>query len=393
MNRLLSWFAPKAALRQTKDGETPPVTNMELFFDLVYVFTIIQLSHYLLAHQTLAGVAQVATLFLAVWWAWNYTSWATNWINPHHTSGRLLMVCLMGCALTMAVAIPTAYTETAALFVGAYIAMGLIRGIYMALVFRGETMGKNYAQLTAWSGIAGLFWIAGAVYAEFRLFFWVIAVFVDYMSPLIGFWLPKIGSTPMSSWPLSGLHLVERNQLIFIIALGESILLLGGTLLDTNLNFHSTLAAIVGFLIIVSVWWLYFIETAEKGERIFSHIENHAEVGRSGLTYAHGVMVGGAIIIAVAVEKIIAHPDTAVHLPSILITIFGPIIYLLGSLMFYKSISAGIPTNFIISIGALLVVGFIAHLLHFSGLILGALVLFIIIVLVITTHNHDFDTS
>lgn len=116
-NTFLTRLAPKSACRPIEDPG-PRVTNMELFFDLVYVLTIIQLSHFLLAHQSLTGVIKAVTLITAVWWAWNYTVWATNWVNPDHGAGRGLMVVLMGCALIMAVAMPQAYGDRAGLLPG-----------------------------------------------------------------------------------------------------------------------------------------------------------------------------------------------------------------------------------------------------------------------------------
>ena len=140
------------------------------------------------------------------------------------------MVILMGCALVMAVAMPQAFSERAGLFVGAYVVMGLVRAGYMAVAFRGEVMGRNYAQLGIWSGISAIFWIAGVIFPEMRLVLWIIAVVIDYGAPRIDFWLPDQGGTPMETWTLKGLHLLERNQQVFIISLGESILLLGGLL-------------------------------------------------------------------------------------------------------------------------------------------------------------------
>lgn len=87
LDTLLHRFAPKASLRKRDGGGHLKVTTLELFFDLVYAFTAIQLSHYLLEHQTWMGALEAATLFAAVWWAWNYTAWAANWINPDHLAG------------------------------------------------------------------------------------------------------------------------------------------------------------------------------------------------------------------------------------------------------------------------------------------------------------------
>lgn len=136
-------LVPVTALRNTGPTETPRVTTMELFFDLVYVFTIIQLSHFLLAHSTWMGALEALTIFAAVWWAWNYTAWAANWVNPDHPSGRGLMIVVMGCALVMAIATPEAFGERAGLFAGAYVVMALIRAGYMAFLFRGQVMGRN----------------------------------------------------------------------------------------------------------------------------------------------------------------------------------------------------------------------------------------------------------
>ena len=388
---ILSRIVPTEALRDLPDGETPRVTNIELFFDLVYVFSIIQLSHFLLAHQSLLGALQAVTLFAAVWWAWNYTAWATNWINPDHRSARLLMVALMACALLMAIAMPSAYSERAGLFVGAYVAMALLRAGYMALVFRGRQMGRNYAQLGTWSGLSALLWIAGVLIPEQRVALWLAAVIVDYAAPYAGFWLPVLGATSMESWPLRGLHLLERNQQVFIIALGESILLLGGMLVSQPLSLSVWLAAAVGFLLIVSLWWLYFIHTTEKGEHAFVRASHHTRLARAGLAYAHGIMVCGAIVVAVTIEQIVAHPIEAVHLPTVLIAGAGPAIFLLGSAIFHRTMARRVPLAYPLAAGGLAVWCWIAYSLHLSGLLLGAGVLSVLLTLAGTARQADHD--
>lgn len=379
---LLSRLAPISALRMRKAGHVR-VTNMELFFDLVYVFSIIQLSHFLLEHQTWTGALQAGTVFAAVWWAWNYTAWATNWIDPDHTAGRFLMIALMGCAILMAVAIPSSFGTTAGLFVGAYVFMALIRAGFMAAVFRGQRMGRNYAQLGAWSALSGLFWIAGVVLPDLRLPLWITAVVIDYGAPYVGFWLPRLGATPMESWPLAGLHLLERNQQVFIIALGESILLLGGTLVGGAMSGSTLFAAALGFGIIVTLWWLYFVHTTNTGEHAFARDGDHTKLARSGLAYAHGIMVAGAIIVAVAIELIIAHPSDPAHLPTVVVAVLGPAIYLFGSALFYRTMAERIPPVYLGGLAALALVGWAVHAAHGSGLVLGCGVLAVMIALTI----------
>jgi len=377
--QLFDRIFPTASLRARHEGAHLRVTNTELFFDLVYVFAIIQLSHYLVAHPTWLGALEAVTLFAAIWWAWNYTAWAANWFDPDHPAGRILMLVLMACALLMAISIESAFEYRAWLFVSAYIAMALVRAGYMAGVLRGQTMGRNYAQLGAWSAFSGLFWIAGAHLPSARIELWILAVLIDYAAPYVGFWLPGAGHTPMATWTLRGLHLLERNQLVFIIALGESILMLGATMVEAELTSAAITAAATGFLTIVSVWWIYFVHSASSGEEAFEHEAEQTRLARASLAYAHGIMVGGAIVIAVSIEEIIAHPLEPAHIPTILAAVLGPSIFLLGNALFRCSTAGRWPLSYVLAIAVLAAIGLAAHLLHIPALALGCLVLVVLL--------------
>lgn len=368
---LLDRIAPPSALRDRSGGPHLKVGMVELFFDLVYVFTIIQLSHYLLEHQTWLGALETATLFAGVWWAWNYTAWAANWIDTDHNAGRVFMFVLMAFALMMAVSIHYAFGYRAWLFVVAYVGMALIRAFYMAHVMRSTQMGQNYWQLGMWSVLSGVFWIAGALIEPLRLPLWILAVVIDYAGPYAGYYLPGHGATPMESWTLKGLHLLERNQLIFIIALGESILLLGGALVKADLTAPLFAVAAIGFALIVSMWWLYFVHSGEAGEEAFHSTEDQTRLGRAGLAYAHGIMVCGAIVVAVAIEIIVAHPADAVHLPSILIAVAGPLIFLAGNMLFRRTLGRRIPPSYLLPFVALPLLGWLVHATHASGFLMG----------------------
>ena len=371
MPAFLDRLAPPSALRDRSGGPHLKVGMVELFFDLVYVFTIIQLSHYLLEHQTWLGALEAATLFAGVWWAWNYTAWAANWIDTDHNAGRAFMFVLMAFALMMAVSIHYAFGYRAWLFVLAYVGMALIRAFYMAHVMRGTQMGQNYWQLGMWSVLSGVFWIAGALIEPLRLPLWIVAILIDYAGPYAGYYLPGHGATPMESWSLKGLHLLERNQLIFIIALGESILLLGGTMVGADLTAPLFAVAAIGFMLIVSMWWLYFVHSGEAGEKAFHSTEDQTSLGRAGLAYAHGIMVCGAIVVAVAIEIIVAHPTDAVHLASILIAVAGPLIFLGGNMLFRRTLGRRIPPSYLVPFIALPMLGWAVHTTHASGLMMG----------------------
>lgn len=196
----------------TTATQTPPVLRddatkghvgpIELLFDLVYVFTIIQLSHYVVEHLSLLGLLQATVLFLAVWWGWNYTAWAMNWLNPHARPVQLLLAVLMLAALTMAVAIPEGLGERAWMFVAGYVALQLIRGGVMTWVFRGQVMGRNYAHLSVWSLAASAVMALGLLATdELRLGIWALAVLIDYAGPRFNYWVPGRGSTPWTRGP------------------------------------------------------------------------------------------------------------------------------------------------------------------------------------------------
>ncbi|MDZ4395396.1 MAG: low temperature requirement protein A [Cypionkella sp.] len=261
--------------------------------------------------------------------------------------------------------------------------MAVIRAGYMALVFRGQRMGQNYAQLCAWSAISGLFWVAGAVLPEQRVWLWIVAVLLDYAAPYHGFWLPRFGATPMQSWPLRGLHLLERNQQVFIIALGESVLLLGGLLVEHPLQVDVLVAAGLGFMLILSLWWIYFVHLSEAGEHGFAHSSDHTKLARAGLAYAHGVMVCGAIVVAVAIEMIVAHPLESVHAPVALIATAGPAIFLAGS----RTMAQKLPFSYLAAVLGLAVWGGLCLMLHLNGLWLGAGVLAVMLALASFAHG------
>src|SRR5215210_4193111 len=150
-------------LRRAEESEQR-VTPLELFYDLVFVFAITQVSHHLLEHLTWAGAGQSALILLVVWWSWNYTTWVTNELDPESPVVRLLMIALMLASLLMAAAIPDAFGDDAALFVASYLAIQIGRHAFLTYVAAGpRTLERTRAgRILVWFVFAGVFWIAGA---------------------------------------------------------------------------------------------------------------------------------------------------------------------------------------------------------------------------------------
>ena len=189
-------FAQSAYLRARGTAKEGKVAFAELFFDLVFVLTIIQLSHSLAAHYSPTGLVEAAVLMLAVWWLWIYTTWATNWLDPDKAPVRILLFVLMFLGLMLSIAIPTAFGEGGLLFALTFIAMQVGRSAFTAYVMRRDwpENSRNFIRITAWSAFAAVFWIAGAfVEEEARLALWLLALIIEYSAPALGFVTPGIG--------------------------------------------------------------------------------------------------------------------------------------------------------------------------------------------------------
>jgi len=157
------------------------VTYVELFFDLVFVFAVTQISHTLLAHFTLLGALQVMLLFLAVWWVWVFTSWITNWLNPEKTPVRLLLFAMMLGGLVLSTSIPAAFEARGLWFAIAYAAMQVGKTIFLWISTppsRPRTR-MNAIRIAAWLSVSAIFWIAGGVMeGQSRLVLWAIALII-----------------------------------------------------------------------------------------------------------------------------------------------------------------------------------------------------------------------
>src|SRR6185503_12674690 len=248
-------------LRARHGHDHTRVTYVELFFDLVFVFAITQLSHTLLEHLSLKGLLQAALLFMAVWWVWIYTSWVTNWLDPEKTPVRLLLFVLMLAGLVLSTSIPQAFESKGLAFAGAYVFMQVGRSLFMVLALKGHSPGNyhNYQRVSSWLAVSAVFWIAGAfVQGDTRFALWAIALVIEYAGPSLGFRTPGLGASTTSDWDVEGGHLAERCALFVIIALGESVLVTGATFAKLPWSPVTVAAFATAFVGSAAMWWIYF---------------------------------------------------------------------------------------------------------------------------------------
>src|SRR6266496_1245169 len=172
--------------RRRTEGEDQRASTLELFYDLVFVFAITQVSHLLLDHLTWKGAGQSALVLLVVWWSWNYTTWVTNELDPRAVPVRLLLIGLMLGSLLMAVAIPDAFGDRALLFAGSYVAIQLGRHTFLTVAAaEPRTIERQRAgAILVWFLAAGALWIAGGIATgSGRTALWLAALAIDYAGP------------------------------------------------------------------------------------------------------------------------------------------------------------------------------------------------------------------
>src|SRR5215218_4131350 len=212
-------FGARARLRR-EAGVEQHATTLELFYDLVFVFAITQVSHLLLGHLTWTHAGQATLVLLVVWWSWNYTTWVTNELDPGSIVVRLLLIGLMLASLLMAIAIPDAFGEKALLFAGSYVAIQVGRHLFLTYVAAdaGTNERMRAGRILIWFVAAGVLWIAGAVAdGSARTVLWLAALALDYGAPMVTFWVPGLPRVRPEAWEVGTGHFAERFQLFIII--------------------------------------------------------------------------------------------------------------------------------------------------------------------------------
>jgi len=317
------------------------VTNAELLFDLVFVFAVTQLSHTLLGRFTPLGAVQVTLLFLAVWWVWVYTTWVTNWLNPEMTPVRVLLFLLTLGGLVLSTSIPMAFEGRGLWFAIAYAAMQVGRtAFWLATIPRERRLARDNAiRILAWLSASAVFWILGGL-AEgtSRLCLWAAALAIEYISPAARFWTPGLGASTVEAWTVEGGHMAERCAGFIIIALGESIVVTGATFGELTWTAENITAFVSAFLGSIAMWWIYFHKGAEAGSELISKSSESGRLARLAYTYLHMPIVAGIILSAVADELVLKHPHGHSDVRTVVSAIGGPLLFLVGTILFKHSI-------------------------------------------------------
>ncbi len=369
--------ARRSMLRNHGGGHAP-VSNLELFFDLIFVFAVTQLSHFLLNDLSFAGAYRTAMLFAAVWWAWMFTTWATNWVDPDRAPNRLMLGSVMLATLIMSSAIPAALGASGMAFAISYVTVQVGRTVYVSRIMAAENAAgsRNLMRVTVWFMATAPLWLWGATQPEvnLRVGLWSAALAIEYCGPFARFAVPGLGRSQVEDWDISGSHMAERCGLFIIIALGEGLVIIGATYAAAKGQPGLNLALLNAFLGAFAMWWLYFDIGARRGAR---HIEQHPLPGliaRQAFTYWHIPIVAGIIVLAVADELLLAHPLAPVDVTFVAVDFAGTALFITG-LAAFKRISSGkpwYPASHTYGLALAALIAGLGAVLHPSGLALIA---------------------
>ena len=279
-------------------------TFVELFFDLVFVYAVTQLTALVLNDLTWSGVGRAGLLFWLVWWSWTQFTWTLNLADTEHVWVRLPTLAATAVAFFLAQAVPDAFTTAGAWFAVSYVVVRLIGLGLQAWVNRGD---QGFA-ITIWSSasLVGLVLVVvgGLADPDVRVWFWLAAFLADVLAALVA---------GRGDWVLEPGHFAERHGLIVIIALGESLIAAGvaSAEIERDLTFAVTTAGAV--VATCALWWTYFgtLHSRLEGRMEHQDVTTWGEFARDVYSFWHAAVVAGVIGVAVAFEEAIAHPDEA----------------------------------------------------------------------------------
>jgi low temperature requirement protein LtrA len=312
-------------------GEKHAVTPLELFFDLVFVFALTQVTTLMADDLTWLGVLRGFAVLSAVWWAWAAYAWLTNTIDiDDDMLSRLVILVAMASMLVAGLAVPQAFGEYAALFGVAYFVVRLLHVVLYAVIARDDpdVLGAVRRLAPGLIGAATLIVVAGFVPAgPARAALWVVALLIDYLSPLLS------GTT---GWKLDVGHFVERHGLIIIIALGESMVALGVSAAGETLTPGVIVATSLGIVVISAMWWLYFDVVAIAAERRLESLSGAEQTAtaRDSYTYIHVLMVFGIVLVALGLKKTLLAIDDPLKVVAEVALLGGLALYLLAHVAF-----------------------------------------------------------
>ena len=321
--------------RVTSPDAHAPVTTLELFFDLVFVFVVTQLTSYVLESRGAGGYLESLVMLWVIWWMYDGFAWLSNNVGPTTTSTRVPMLLGMAGFLVIAIAVPNAFAEDRWLFATAYLVSGTVHG----LSFLRSSLGRSSAAILAIAPInlgivAGLF-LAAALPEQWRWLGWALSAALPFVSML---------QRTESGFTIRPAHFAERHRLMLIIALGESVLAIGKSAQGHLRDPEHLVAVLLAMALIGLLWWVHFADDASL-DRVEAVVERpEGMTGRTALlsfSLGYLVLVAGLILVAAGVHEAVRDPGQ--HLPwrAAVTMSAGAATYLAGNVFYLWRLGVG----------------------------------------------------
>jgi low temperature requirement protein LtrA len=309
------------------DDAEKRVAPLELFFDLVFVFALTQVTLLMSNEPTWAGLGEGLLVLVLLWWAWAAYAWLTNYIAAEEGVERLLVFGAMGAFLLAALAVPEAFGDDALLFAIAYAAARWLHIFIFAEANDDVDTGQAIVTLARTALPAPLMLIVGALLGgSAQTVIWIVALAIDLGGPFV---------FGVRGFQVSAGHFAERFGLIVIIALGESIVAIGAGL-EGEVDAGVVVAAALGLVVACALWWSYFDWVALDAERRFRRArgDHRALIGRDAYSYLHLPMIAGIVLLALGVKKTIGDVDEPLKTAPAVALFGGVALYYLGHIGF-----------------------------------------------------------
>ncbi|MFI6240043.1 low temperature requirement protein A [Micromonospora sp. NPDC050795] len=333
-----------------------PTTSTELFFDLVFIFTITQLSQYLITHLDWRGAARTGLLLALVWFVWVYTTWVTNWLQPDQGPVRTMLIGVTLGSLLLSAAIPQAFDATGLLFAVVYVTVQVGRTLFALWAIQGSAqLVVAFQQTLPWiTGTSVLMVLGGLVGGSAREALWAAVIVIEVVGLSIGYPLPGRGRSRPERWMVEGGHLGERCGAFVLIALGESILVTGSTL-TSHVDLVTSGAFLLAFAGSVALWWVYFARSAPAAREVIAHAgERTGALSRVAFNYLHPVIVAGVIVTSAGDEQLLREPGAPTSTVAALFILGGPALFLAGHAAYKALLWRTVPTSRLTAVVVLL---------------------------------------
>jgi len=310
------------------ESDEHAVTPLELFFDLVFVFAITQVTGLLTHEPTWHGVLRGLLVLAAVWWAWTGYAWLTSTLDVDEGGVRLVMLASMGAMLCVALAVPGAFGDDAVLFGVSYFFVRFFHLVLYANAGRDDPdLFRALLRIVPSELIgAALIVVAGFLSGNLRIAAWMLALAIDYAGPAV---------VRLHGWRIAPEHFAERHGLIVLIALGESIIAIGvgaGLTLTTWV----IVGALLGVVVVASLWWLYFDVAAIFARTRLAQADGveQARLARDAYSYLHLPLVAGVVFFAFGLKTTLHHVGDVLNTVPAVALCGGTALYLLGHVAF-----------------------------------------------------------